>query len=201
MVRLSSYVAGQWFEGQGPGVSLVNPATEERLATIAKATPTITTLPQASIDKKDEKIRVLSVAIDRNGRYVLNGTPIPFTTAADLASRMKAAAPGQKPPVVAISAALEAQIADLSDEDKQMFLDDMGMTEPGAGTDVLGMGTVGEDGGDEGGEGASLPSGEYPVVRGLSWLRHGRIMPHGGASRTEWRNAAVGSRHWRVAKR
>jgi len=34
-------------------------------------------------------------------------------------------------PVVAISAALEAQIADLDAEDKALFLDDMGMTEPG----------------------------------------------------------------------
>jgi len=34
-------------------------------------------------------------------------------------------------PVVPICAALEAQIADLSDEDKQVFLDDMGMHEPG----------------------------------------------------------------------
>ena len=34
-------------------------------------------------------------------------------------------------PVVPISAALEAQIADLPDEDKQVFLADMGMKEPG----------------------------------------------------------------------
>jgi GTP-binding protein YchF len=34
-------------------------------------------------------------------------------------------------PVVAISAALEAQIADLSDEDKRVFLDDMELEEPG----------------------------------------------------------------------
>src|SRR6185295_4416985 len=33
--------------------------------------------------------------------------------------------------VVAISAALESQIADMGDEDKQMFLDDMGLDEPG----------------------------------------------------------------------
>jgi GTP-binding protein YchF len=50
-------------------------------------------------------------------------------------------------PVVPICAALEAQIADLSDEDKQVFLADMGMTEPGlnrlirAGYALLGMQT------------------------------------------------------------
>jgi len=34
-------------------------------------------------------------------------------------------------PVIPVSAAIEAQIADLSDEDKQIFLHDMGMDEPG----------------------------------------------------------------------
>jgi len=50
-------------------------------------------------------------------------------------------------PVVPISAALEAQIADLSDDDKQIFLADMGMHEPGlarvirAGYKLLGLQT------------------------------------------------------------
>jgi hypothetical protein len=50
-------------------------------------------------------------------------------------------------PVVPICAALEAQIADLSDEDKKVFLDDMGMHEPGlnrlirAGYALLGLQT------------------------------------------------------------
>jgi ribosome-binding ATPase len=50
-------------------------------------------------------------------------------------------------PVVAISAALEAQIADLSDEDKKVFLSDMGLEEPGlnrlirAGYALLGLHT------------------------------------------------------------
>jgi GTP-binding protein YchF len=34
-------------------------------------------------------------------------------------------------PVVPVSASIESQIADLSDEDKQLFLEDMGMAEPG----------------------------------------------------------------------
>ena len=37
----------------------------------------------------------------------------------------------EKAPVVPISAALESQIADMPDEDKQLFLEDMGMDEPG----------------------------------------------------------------------
>ena len=34
-------------------------------------------------------------------------------------------------PVVPVSAAIESQIADMSDEDKKLFLDDLGMQEPG----------------------------------------------------------------------
>ncbi|MHB8726406.1 MAG: redox-regulated ATPase YchF [Casimicrobiaceae bacterium] len=56
-------------------------------------------------------------------------------------------AQAEKTPVVAICAALEAQIADLDDADKALFLSDMGMTEPGldrlirAGYDLLGLHT------------------------------------------------------------
>jgi GTP-binding protein YchF len=48
-----------------------------------------------------------------------------------LLERVRAHAARENAPVVAISAALEAQIADLDAEDKKLFLDDMGMTEPG----------------------------------------------------------------------
>jgi len=50
-------------------------------------------------------------------------------------------------PVVAICAAMESQIADMADEDKQLFLADMGMDEPGlarvirAGYTLLGLQT------------------------------------------------------------
>jgi ribosome-binding ATPase len=45
--------------------------------------------------------------------------------------KVRAHAAREGAPVVPISAAVESQIADLSDEDKQIFLDDMGMEEPG----------------------------------------------------------------------
>ena len=45
--------------------------------------------------------------------------------------QLRKRAANERAPVVAISAALEAQIADLDAEDKALFLDDMGMTEPG----------------------------------------------------------------------
>jgi ribosome-binding ATPase len=56
-------------------------------------------------------------------------------------------AQAENAPVVAICASMEAQIADLDADDKQMFLADMGMTEPGldrlirAGYDLLGLHT------------------------------------------------------------
>ena len=44
---------------------------------------------------------------------------------------VQAFAAKERAPVVPISAALEAQIADMPDEDKKLFLEDMGMQEPG----------------------------------------------------------------------
>jgi hypothetical protein len=48
-----------------------------------------------------------------------------------LLDRVRELAAREKAPVVAISAALESQIADLAPDDKAIFLADMGMTEPG----------------------------------------------------------------------
>jgi ribosome-binding ATPase len=56
-------------------------------------------------------------------------------------------AESEKAPVVAVCAAIEAEIADLGDEDKEVFLADMGMAEPGlnrvirAGFKLLGLQT------------------------------------------------------------
>jgi ribosome-binding ATPase len=49
----------------------------------------------------------------------------------DLLDRVKAYAAKEGAPVVEISAAIESQIAELSDEDKALFLADLGMEEPG----------------------------------------------------------------------
>jgi hypothetical protein len=60
---------------------------------------------------------------------------------------VEARAKTENAPVVAICAAMESQIADMSDEDKKIFLADMGMTEPGlarvirAGYKLLGLQT------------------------------------------------------------
>jgi GTP-binding protein YchF len=49
----------------------------------------------------------------------------------ELLNRVIAYANKEGAPVVPISAAIEAQIADLSEDDKKVFLEDMGMKEPG----------------------------------------------------------------------
>jgi ribosome-binding ATPase len=49
----------------------------------------------------------------------------------DLLEKIRAHAAKEGAPVVPVSAAIESQIADMSDEDKQLFLQDMGMDEPG----------------------------------------------------------------------
>jgi len=64
-----------------------------------------------------------------------------------LLAAVEGRAKSEKAPVVAICAALESQIADMEEDDKKMFLADMGMTEPGlarvirAGYTLLGLQT------------------------------------------------------------
>ncbi len=64
-----------------------------------------------------------------------------------LLDRVRAYAAEEKAPVVAICAAMEAEIADLDDEEKTIFLADMGLEEPGldrlirAAYDLLGLQT------------------------------------------------------------
>jgi GTP-binding protein YchF len=48
-----------------------------------------------------------------------------------LLERIRAHAQKEGAPVIPVSAAIEAQIADMPDEDKRLFLEDMGMDEPG----------------------------------------------------------------------
>jgi len=78
--------------------------------------------------------------------YVANVSDRGFTDNPLLAA-VEAHAKGENAPVVAVSAALEAEIADLDDGDKLAFLADLGQTEPGldrvihAGYRLLGLQT------------------------------------------------------------
>jgi len=64
-----------------------------------------------------------------------------------LLDKLTAFAQAQHAPVVAICAKLEAEMADMSDDDRQMFLEEMGLHEPGlnrlirAAYDLLGLQT------------------------------------------------------------
>ena len=78
--------------------------------------------------------------------YVANVSEQGFTNN-PLLTRVEEYAKKEGAPVVAISAAIEAQLADLDEEEKQLFLSDMGLEEPGlnrlirAGYKLLGLQT------------------------------------------------------------
>lgn len=78
--------------------------------------------------------------------YVANVTENGFENN-PLLDSVKELSAGEHAPVVAVCAKTEAEIAELDDEDKAMFLEDMGMHEPGlnrvirAGYDLLGLQT------------------------------------------------------------
>ena len=105
--------------------------------------------PARTVDFSKEELEVVKpmfLLTMKPTMYVANVSEHGFQNNA-LLERVEAYARKEGAPVVAISAAMEAQIADLSDEDKQMFLEDMGMEEPGlnrvirAGYRLLGLQT------------------------------------------------------------
>src|SRR5688572_25225215 len=105
--------------------------------------------PVRSLDLYDEErtiLRNLSLLTAKPTLYVANVKEDGFEGNPHLeAVRRHAASEGA--PVVAVCAAIEAEIGDMSGEDKKIFLADMGMTEPGldrvisAGYALLGLQT------------------------------------------------------------
>jgi biopolymer transport protein ExbD len=61
-------------------------------------------LPEASAEKATDRPQMLSVAVDAQGKYSVNGTIIAYGNAQNFAQALKEAAKGAKEPVVAISA-------------------------------------------------------------------------------------------------
>jgi GTP-binding protein YchF len=105
--------------------------------------------PARSLDLSKEElvvVRPMFLLTMKPTMYVANVSEHGFKDN-PLLARVEEYAAKEGAPVVAISAAMEAQIADLSDEDKQIFLEDMGMEEPGlnrvirAGYKLLGLET------------------------------------------------------------
>jgi ribosome-binding ATPase len=83
----------------------------------------------ADLSKEERAVlRPLFLLTMKPAMYVAN---IGEHGSAPLLERVKAYAAREGAPVVPITASIEAQIADMSDEDKKLFLEDMGMDEPG----------------------------------------------------------------------
>jgi GTP-binding protein YchF len=105
--------------------------------------------PVRSVDWSKEELFVLKplfLLTMKPTMYVANVAENGFKDNPLLAA-VEARAKSEGAPVVAICAALESQIADMPDEDKKVFLADMGMEEPGlarvirAGYKLLGLQT------------------------------------------------------------
>jgi len=75
-------------------------------------------------------IKPLCLITAKPAMYVANVSDTGFTNN-PLLDQLTAFANAQNAPIVAICASIESEIADLDDEDKKAFLDDMGMQEPG----------------------------------------------------------------------
>jgi len=89
--------------------------------------------PARALQLDDEAlalIQPLCLITAKPAMYVANVSDHGFENN-PLLDQLTAYANTQGAPVIAICAAVEAEIADLSDEDKEIFLADMGMSEPG----------------------------------------------------------------------
>ncbi|MFZ5538544.1 MAG: redox-regulated ATPase YchF [Pseudomonadota bacterium] len=89
--------------------------------------------PARSVDLYEEEkavLRPLFLLTMKPTMYVANVEEHGFENN-PLLEKVKEYAAKEGAPVVAVCAKVEAEIADLSDEDKKVFLADMGMTEPG----------------------------------------------------------------------
>ena len=89
------------------------------------------TIRSMNLDKEDlDLIKPFCFITAKSAMYVANVKEDGFTDNPHLAAVQEFAAK-ENAPVVAVCAAIEAEIADLDDEDKSVFLADMGMDEPG----------------------------------------------------------------------
>ena len=91
------------------------------------------TQPVRSIDFSKEELPLLKqffLITAKPAMFVANVSEDGFENN-PLLDRLKAFAQAQKAPVVAICAKLEAEMSEMSDEDRQMFLEELGQDEPG----------------------------------------------------------------------
>ncbi|MBU3725106.1 MAG: redox-regulated ATPase YchF [Burkholderiaceae bacterium] len=81
-------------------------------------------------EEEKELIRPFCLITAKPAMFVANVNESGFKNNPHL-EKLEAYAKAQNAPVVAICAAIESEIADMPDEDKSVFLSDMGMEEPG----------------------------------------------------------------------
>ena len=65
-------------------------------------------LPEAAAERAAEKPQTLSIAVDSQGRYAINGAATPFGGSQSFANALREAAKGNREPVIAISADAKA---------------------------------------------------------------------------------------------
>ena len=65
-------------------------------------------LPEAAADASKDKPSLISIAVDAQGRYAVNGVTTPFGSTQAFANALREAAKGAKEPVIAISADAKA---------------------------------------------------------------------------------------------
>ena len=70
-------------------------------------------LPQASAERAQDKPEMLTIAVDANGRYAVNGVTTPYNDPQQFANALRDAAKGAKEPIVAISADAAARHQDV----------------------------------------------------------------------------------------
>jgi ribosome-binding ATPase YchF (GTP1/OBG family) len=89
--------------------------------------------PVRTLDFSKEELPLLQqffLITAKPAMFVANVAEDGFTNNPML-DRLTAYATAQNAPVVAISAKLEAEMSEMSDDDRQMFLEELGQTEPG----------------------------------------------------------------------
>jgi GTP-binding protein YchF len=87
--------------------------------------------PARSVDLAKEELAVIKPLFLLTMKPTMYVANVAEKGSDALLQKVIAYAKKESAPVVPISAAIESQIADMSDEDKKIFLDDLGMKEPG----------------------------------------------------------------------
>jgi len=70
-------------------------------------------LPEASAERATDKPQMITVAVDANGKYAINGTTVNYGNPQNFSSALRDAAKGAKEPIVAISADAAARHQDV----------------------------------------------------------------------------------------